>query len=46
MNASSGVSGDGFRTNVQPASNAGASFMAVSPSGTFQGRIAPTTPTG
>ena len=46
MNASSGVSGDGFRTNVQPASSAGASFMAVSPSGTFHGRIAPTTPTG
>ena len=31
---------------MQPVSSAGASFAAVSEKGTFQGTIAPTTPTG
>ena len=31
---------------MQPASNAGASFMLISPMGAFHGMIAPTTPTG
>jgi hypothetical protein len=45
-NASSGVSGDGLMTIVQPAINAGASFDIVTNCGTFHGTIAPTTPTG
>src|SRR3546814_2737408 len=35
-----------FRTKVQPASNAGASFCAMRAAGAFHGMIAPTTPTG
>jgi hypothetical protein len=44
--AVSDVSSAGFRTSVQPAANAGASFMAVSTIGEFHGTIAPTTPIG
>ena len=44
--ALSGVSSAGLSTTVQPVSSAGASFAAVSEKGTFQGTIAPTTPTG
>src|SRR5438552_16800626 len=43
---SSGVSGDGFRTIVHPATKAGASFDIAVNCGTFHGAIAPTTPTG
>src|SRR5207302_1106286 len=43
--ASSGVSGDGLSTIVQPASRAGASFDIVTNCGTFHGTMAPTTPT-
>src|SRR5690242_2907427 len=44
--ASSGDSGDGFSTTVQPASSAGASLAAATNCGTFQGTTAATTPTG
>ena len=44
--ASSGVSGDGFSTTVEPDARAGPSFSDVTNSGTFHGTIAPTTPTG
>ena len=43
--ASSGVSGAGLSTMVQPASSAGASFDIVTNCGTFHGTIAATTPT-
>ena len=43
--ASSGVSGDGLMTMVEPDSSAGASFDIVTNCGTFHGTIAPTTPT-
>ena len=43
--ASSGVSGDGLMTMVEPDSSAGANFDMVTNCGTFQGTIAPTTPT-
>ena len=43
--ASSGVSGDGLITMVQPDSSAGASFDMVTNWGTFHGTMAPTTPT-
>ena len=42
----SGVSGAGFKTTVEPDASAGASLSMVTNSGTFQGTIAPTTPTG
>src|SRR5438067_9776390 len=45
-NASSGVSGAGFNTIVQPVTSAGPSFDIVVNWGTFHGTIAPTTPTG
>ena len=44
--ASSGVSGAGLNTTVQPAASAGASLAEAMKSGTFHGAIAPTTPTG
>ena len=44
--ASSGVSGAGFSTTVEPDASAGPSFSMVMNSGTFHGTIAPTTPTG
>ena len=44
--ASSGVSGEGLSTIVQPESSAGASFDIVTNCGTFHGTMAPTTPTG
>src|SRR3546814_20181842 len=43
--ASSGVSGEGLITIVEPDSRAGASLDMVTNCGTFQGTIAPTTPT-
>ena len=43
--ASSGVSGDGLMTIVEPDSSAGASFDMVTNCGTFHGTMAPTTPT-
>ena len=43
--ASSGVSGEGLMTIVEPESSAGASFDIVTNCGTFHGTIAPTTPT-
>ena len=46
MYASSGVSGDGLRITVQPASSAGASLAAATNCGTFHGTTAATTPTG
>ena len=45
-NADSGVCSAGLSTTVQPAASAGASFHDASISGTFQGMMAPTTPTG
>ena len=42
----SGVSSAGFTTQLQPAASAGASFVAASESGEFQGVIMPATPTG
>ncbi len=44
--ASPGASGEAFSTTVQPASSAGATLLAMSAIGAFQGMIAPTTPTG
>ena len=44
--ASSGVSGDGLSTIVQPDTSAGASFDMVTNCGTFHGTMAATTPTG
>ena len=44
--ASSGVSGAGLNTTVQPATSDGPSLAAAMNSGTFQGLMAPTTPTG
>jgi hypothetical protein len=44
--ASNGVSGAGLITTVQPAISAGMSFGMIRNCGTFQGTIAPTTPTG
>src|SRR5690606_20420294 len=41
-----GVCSAGLSTTVQPAASAGASFHTAAISGTFQGVIAPTTPTG
>lgn len=46
MYASSGVSGDGLSTTVQPVSSAGASLAAATNCGTFHGTTAATTPTG
>lgn len=46
MYASSGDSGDGFITTVQPASSARATLMAIAKKGAFHGAIAATTPTG
>lgn len=46
MYASSGDSGDGLRTTVQPVSRAGASLAAATNCGTFHGTTAATTPTG
>ena len=43
--ASSGVSGEGLITIVEPVSKAGASFDIVTNWGTFHGTMAPTTPT-
>ena len=43
---SSTVSDDGFSTTVQPAANAGASFMNANVCGKFHGTMAPTTPSG
>ena len=45
MYASSGVSGAGLITMVQPAASAGPSFSMMVNSGTFHGTIAATTPT-
>ena len=42
----SGVSGGGLSTTVFPAARAGASFIAATNRGAFQGTIAQTTPTG
>ena len=44
--ASSGVSGAGLMTMVQPESSAGASFDMITNCGTFHGTMAATTPTG
>ena len=44
--ASKGVSGAGLTTTVHPAINAGIIFGMIRNCGTFQGTIAPTTPTG
>ncbi len=44
--ASSGVSGAGLKTTVQPATSDGASLAAAMNRGTFHGAMAPTTPTG
>ena len=44
--ASSGVSGAGLTTTVQPAISAGINFGMISTCGTFHGTMAPTTPTG
>ncbi|MNL37516.1 hypothetical protein D3C87_1596660 [compost metagenome] len=44
--AESGVTSDGFRTTVQPAASAGASFRVTMADGKFHGVIAATTPTG
>src|SRR5690349_2771726 len=44
--ASSGVSGDGLSTTVQPAASAGTYLNAAWVCGTFQGVTAATTPTG
>ncbi len=41
-----GVTSEGFITIVQPVANAGAIFHIAIIKGTFQGTIAPTTPTG
>jgi hypothetical protein len=41
-----GVCSAGLATKVHPAARAGASLNVTSSSGLFQGRIAPTTPTG
>jgi hypothetical protein len=46
QSASIGVSGAGFRMTVQPASRAGTTLLTAMNSGTFQGMIAATTPTG
>ena len=46
MNASIGVSGDGFSTIVQPAMIAGSTFWTLMANGMFQGETAATTPTG
>lgn len=46
MYASSGDSGEGLSTTVQPVSSAGASLAAATNCGTFQGATAATTPTG
>ncbi|CNG90163.1 Uncharacterised protein [Mycobacterium tuberculosis] len=43
---SSGASGAGLSTTVQPAARAGPSFNAATNSGVFHGTMAPTTPTG
>ncbi len=37
---------EGLSTTVQPAASAGATFQAAIMNGTFQGAMAPTTPTG
>ena len=42
----SGASSADFTTTVLPATSAGATFSAISNNGTFQGMIAPTTPSG
>ena len=42
----SGASSALFTTTVLPATSAGATFSAISSNGTFQGIIAPTTPSG
>src|SRR3954454_20544556 len=42
----SGASSADFTTTVLPATSAGATFSAISSIGTFQGMIAPTTPSG
>ncbi len=44
--AVSGVNSAGFKTMVQPAASAGATFHATISSGKFQGMIWPTTPAG
>jgi hypothetical protein len=44
--AVSGVCSAGFRTIVQPAASAGATFHAAIRSGKFQGMICAATPTG
>lgn len=47
MNAAvAGVSGAGFSTTVQPARSAGTTLPTFTYSGTFQGEMAPTTPSG
>ena len=45
-NTASGASSADFTTTVLPATSAGATFSAISSIGTFQGMIAPTTPSG
>src|SRR5699024_2348280 len=44
--ADKGVSGEGFKTAVQPAAKAGPSLRVIMELGKFHGVIAPTTPTG
>ena len=46
MYASSGVSGEGFDTTVQPASSAGRHLDESSSRGAFHGVMAAQTPTG
>src|SRR5690349_1938264 len=46
MKASTGVSGDGLSTIVQPATIAGSTFCTLIAKGMFHGETAATTPTG